>query len=257
MTRTFITLLIMTMSSVITTAQNNPLLGNFNTPHQTAPFGEIKNEHFIPAFQETIKRGEAEINQIANNQNKPTFENTVVALDGSGRLLNRAAGVFFNLMSAETSEELQQIAQEVSPMLTKFQNDINLNPMLFEKVDALYQNRKNLNLNPEQNTLLENTYLNFVLKGARLNNEQKEKYRAISTELAKLSLSFDENVLKETNNFELHITDKTKLTGLPDGVLEAAAGLAKEKNKTGWIFTLHMTSYLPFMKYAENSELGQ
>jgi peptidyl-dipeptidase Dcp len=243
------------MSSILTTAQTNPLLGDFNTPHQTAPFGEIKNQHFMPAFQEAIKKGEAEINFIADDLGKPTFENTIAALDRSGRLLNRTAGIFFNLMSAETSEELQQIAQEVSPLLTKFQNDINLNPKLFEKVNFLYNNKANLNLSAEQSTMLENTYLNFMLKGAKLKDEQKERYRAISTELAKLSLSFDENVLKETNNFELHVTDKNQLAGLPEGVLEAAEGLAKEKNKLGWIFTLHMPSYLPFMKYADNRDL--
>jgi len=255
MTRTFFTLTIITMSSLLTTAQNNPLLGNFNTPHQTAPFGEIKNEYFMPAFEEAIKKGEAEINFIADDLGKPTFDNTIAALDRSGRILNRTAGIFFNLMSAETSEELQQIAQEISPLLTKFQNDINLNPKLFEKINLLYNNRVELNLTPEQYTMLENTYLNFILKGAKLNDAQKEKYRAISTELAKLSLSFDENVLKETNNFELLVSDKAQLAGLPEGVLEAAATLAKEKNKPGWIFTLHMPSYLPFMKYADNREL--
>lgn len=255
MRRTFITALIITMSLITTIAQTNPLLGDFNTPHQTAPFGEIKNEHFIPAFQEAIKQGEAEINFIASDLGKPTFENTIAALDRSGRLLSRTAGIFFNLMSAETNEELQQIAQEVSPMLTKFQNDINLNPKLFERVNYLYYNRVNLNLNPEQSTLLENTYINFVQKGAKLKEDQKEKYRSISTELARLSLSFDENVLKETNSYELNITDKTKLAGLPESTLEAAAALAKEKNKTGWVFTLDMPSYLPFMKYADNRDL--
>ena len=200
MRRTLITALIITMSSVITIAQNNPLLGSFNTPHQTAPFGEIKNGHFIPAFQEAIKQGEAEIEFIAGNLGKPTFDNTIAALDRSGRLLSRTAGVFFNLMSAETSDELQQIAQEVSPMLTKFQNDINLNPKLFERVNYLYYNRMNLNLTPEQSTLLENTYTNFVQKGAKLKDDQKERYREITTELARLSLTFDENVLKTKQN---------------------------------------------------------
>jgi len=255
MRRTFITALIITMSSIITIAQTNPLLGDFNTPHQTAPFGEIKDEHFIPAFQEAIKQGEAEINLIAGDFGKPTFENTIAALDRSGRLLSRTAGIFFNLMSAETNEELQQIAQEVSPLLTKYQNDITLNPKLFERVNYLYYNRANLNLSTEQAMLLENTYFEFVRKGASLKEEQKEKFREISTELSRLSLSFDENVLKETNSYELNITDKTQLAGLPESTLEAAAGLAKEKKKTGWVFTLDMPSYLPFMKYAENREL--
>jgi peptidyl-dipeptidase Dcp len=235
--------------------KNNPLLGEFKTPHQTAPFNEIKNEHFMPAFLEAIKIGEAEIEAIVSNTALPTFENTVVALDNSGRLLNRISGVFFNLMNAETNDELQNIAQEVSPLLTKFGNDINLNPVLFEKVKTVFQQKEKLSLNAEQQTLLENTYLNFVRQGANLSDGQKEKFRQISTELSKLTLTFDENLLKETNNFELHITEKDKLAGMPEGAVEAAAGLAKTKNKSGWVFTLNMPSYLPFMKYAENREL--
>ena len=236
-------------------AQNNPLLEEFNTPHQTAPFNEIKNEHFIPAFQESIKLGEAEIEAIVKNQAAPTFDNTVVALDRAGKLLNRTAGIFFNLMSAETSDELQQIAQEVSPMLTKFQNDISLNPVLFEKVKTVYAQKEKLALNAEQQTLLENSYVNFIRQGANLTEVQKEKFREISTELSKLSLKFGENVLKETNNYQLHVTDKGKLTGLPEGALEAASAKAESDNKEGWIFDLNMPSYLPFMKYANNREL--
>lgn len=236
-------------------SKSNPLLGEFKTPHQTAPFNEIKNEHFMPAFHEAIKIGESEIEAIVNNTAETTFENTVVALDNSGRLLNRISGVFFNLMNAETNDELQNIAQEVSPLLTKFGNDINLNPALFSKVKTVYQQKESLALTPEQQTLLENTYSGFIRQGASLNDEQKEKFRQISTELSKLTLTFDENLLKETNNYELHITDKSKLAGLPEGDLEAAAGLAKSKNIEGWIFTLKMPSYLPFMKYADDREL--
>ncbi len=236
-------------------AQNNPLLGEFKTPHQTAPFNEIKNEHFIPAFQESIKQGETEIEAIVKSSAVTTFENTVVALDNSGRLLNRTAGIFFNLMSSETNDELQKIAQEVSPMLTKFQNDVSLNPALFEKVKAVYAQKDKLNLNEEQKTLLENSYVNFIRQGANLSDKQKEKFREISTGLSKLSLTFNENVLKETNSYELHITDKSKLTGLPEGALESAEGLAKSKEKEGWLFNLNMPSYLPFMKYADNREL--
>jgi len=235
--------------------QSNPLLGEFNTPHQTAPFNEIKNEHYIPAFQENIKQGEAEIDAIVNNQATPTFENTVVALDKSGKLLNRTAGIFFNLMSSETNDELQKIAQEVSPMLTKFQNDISLNPVLFRKVKTVYNQKENLGLNAEQQTLLENTYSNFIRQGANLSDEQKNRFREISTELSKLSLTFNENVLKETNSYQNHITDKGKLTGMPEGALEAASSRAKSENKEGWIFDLNMPSYLPFMKYADNREL--
>ncbi len=236
-------------------AQNNPLLGKFNTPHQTAPFGEIKNEHFIPAFEESIKQGELEVESIVNNTAAPAFENTIVALDNLGRLLTRTSGVFFNLISAETNDELQKIARQVSPMLTKFRNDITLNPILFAKVKAIYSEKEKLNLNAEQQTLLENTYSNFIRQGANLTDEQKEKFRQITTEMSKISLTFSENVLKETNSYELLITDKNQLSGLPEGALEAAAGLAKSKNKEGWLFTLNMPSYLPFMKYADNREL--
>ena len=249
-----ITVAILLMNFGMINAQNNPLLGEFKTPHQTAPFNEIKNEHFIPAFQESIKQGEAEIAAIIANTSAPTFENTIVALENTGRLLSRTAGVFFNLMSSETNEDLQKIAQEVSPMLTKFQNDITLNPALFEKIKAVYAQKDKLKLNAEQQMLLENSYSNFIRQGANLTDEQKDKFREISTELSKLSLTFNENVLKETNSYELLITDKNKLSGLPEGVLEAAAGLAKSKNKEGWLFTLNMPSYLPFMKYADNRE---
>ncbi len=235
--------------------QNNPLLGDFNTPHKTAPFDKIKNEYFLPAFQEAIKKGEAEIQVIKNNPDVPGFENTIVALDRSGKLLNRTAGIFFNLMSSETNDQLQQIAQEVSPMLTKFQNDITLDPVLFEKVKTVYAQKDQLDLTTEQQMLLENSFIGFVRQGADLSEANKEKFREISTELSKLSLKFGENVLKETNNYELNITDKSQLSGLPESALEAAANLAKSKNKEGWIFTLNMPSYLPFMKYVDNREL--
>ncbi len=236
-------------------AQENPLLGDFNTPRQTAPFSKIKNSHFIPAFHESIKQGEAEVEKIIKNISPPTFENTITELEKTGRLLNRTAGVFFNLLNSETNDELQQIAQEVSPLLTKFQNDITLNPALFAKVKRVYEQRDKLNLSPEQQTLLDNTYSNFIRRGANLSDGQKEKFRQISADLSKLSLTFNQNVLKETNSYELHIADKNKLAGLPESALEAAAGLAKSKNREGWLFNLNMPSYLPFMKYAENRGL--
>jgi peptidyl-dipeptidase Dcp len=233
----------------------NPLLGEFKTPHETAPFPEIKNEHFLPAFSEAIRTGEAEVKAIVENQSEPTFENTVEALDRSGKLLARTAGIFFNLVNAETSDELQQIAQEVSPLLTKYQNDITLNPVLFERIKTVYHKKEELKLNAEQQTLLENTYLNFVRRGANLSDADKEKFRKISSELSVLSLKFGENVRKETNSYEMHITDKTKLSGLPESALEAASAKAKSKNKEGWIFDITMPGYLPFMKYADNREL--
>lgn len=236
-------------------AQDNPLLGEFKTPHEAAPFDKIENEDFLPAFKEAIKKGEAEVEAIKNNAATPTFENTVVALDESGRLLGRTAGIFFNLLSSETSEELQKIAQEISPMLTKYQNDISLDPVLFEKIKVVYATKDQLNLTLEQKTLLENSYVGFVRQGANLSEADKDKFREISTELSKLSLTFGENVLKETNSYDLLITDKSKLSGLPEGALEAAAGKAKAKDKEGWLFDISMPSYLPFMKYADNREL--
>ena len=237
--------------------QNNPLIGEFKTPHQTAPFGKIKNEHFISAFEESIKQGEAEIKAITENRQTPTFENTIAALDNSGKLLNRTTGVFFNLLNAESNDELQNIAQQISPMLTKFQNDITLNPELFKKIKAVYTIKDSLDLSAEQKTLLENTYQNFIREGANLSDADKKKFRQLSTDLSMASLKFDENVLKETNAYEKHVTDLNLLTGLPESVLIAAAELAKSKGKEGWIFNIKAPSYQPFMKYADNRDLRE
>jgi len=236
---------------------NNPLLQEFKTPHETAPFAEIKNEHFLPAFKEAINIGEAEVKNIVENPDAPTFDNTVEALERAGRLLNRTAGVFFNLLHAETNDELQKLAQEVSPLLTKFENDITLNPELFARIKAVFNQKEKLDLTVEQQTLLEETYLNFERKGANLSEEKKEQFRKISTELAQLTLKFGENVLKETNKYEKHITDKSRLSGLPESLLEAAAAKAKSKGKEGWIFDITMPVYQPFMKYANDRELRE
>ena len=235
--------------------QNNPLVSEFKTLHQTAPFGEIKNEHFIPAFEELIKQGETEIDAIVENRQPPTFENTIAALDNSGKLLGRITGVFFNLLNAETNDEMQRIALQVSPMLTKFQNDITLNPELFEKVKVVYALKDNLNLSAEQKTLLENTYQSFIRKGANLSDADKEKFRQLCAKLSIASLKFDENVLKETNSYEKHIIDINLLTGLPESIISAAAELAKSKGKEGWVFNTTAPSYQPFMKYADNRDL--
>ncbi len=236
-------------------AQTNPLLEKFNTPHETAPFAKIKNEHFIPAFREAIKQGEKEIQKITENDYKPSFVNTIESLERSGRLLNRTAGIFFNLINAETNDELQKIAQEVSPLLTKYHNDITLNPVLFRRIKSVYNEKEKLNLTPEQHTLLENTYINFVRQGANLSEEDKQKFRDISTELSKLTLKFGDNVLEETNSYKMHITDKTQLKGLPESSLEAAAARAHDEHKEGWIFDITIPGYMPFMKYADNRDL--
>ncbi|MBZ4036451.1 M3 family metallopeptidase [Flavobacterium sp. 17A] len=227
----------------------------FNTKHNTAPFSQIKIEDYVPAFQEGIKLAKAEIDAITNNPEAPTFENTIVAMDYSGDILDRLSSVFFNLNSAETNDEMQKIAQEVSPWLSEFGNDIRLNAELFARVKAVYDQKESLNLNPEQTTLLDKKYKSFSRNGANLPEDKKNQLREIDKELSKLSLQFGENVLAETNNFELHLTDEKDLSGLPEGTIEAARLLAKNQEKEGWIFTLDHPSYVPFLTYADNREL--
>lgn len=227
----------------------------FDTKYNTAPFSQIKNEDYLPAFQEGIALAKAEIDAIVNNPEAPTFENTIEAMDYSGAILDRISSIFFNLNSAETSDEMQKIAQEVSPLLSEFGNDITLNAYLFARVKAVYEQKDSLNLNTEQATLLDKKYKSFSRNGANLAEDKKSELREIDKELSKLSLQFGENVLAETNAFQLHITDEKDLSGLPEGTIEAARSLAKNEEKEGWIFTLDHPSYLPFMTYADNREL--
>lgn len=234
---------------------NNPLVSEFKTPFQTAPFSKIKTEHFEPAIKQGIAMAKEEIKAITDSNEEPSFNNTIEALEFSGMQLKRITSVFFNLNSAETNEEIQKIAQIVSPLLTEFANDIRLNQTLFNKVSQIYANKESLNLTPEQTTLLSNQYKMFVRNGANLNKDDKSTLRSLDTELSKLSLKFGEHVLADTNNFELHLTDENDLKGLPDGAKEAAKLTAREKNKEGWIFTLDYPSYIPFMTYAENRSL--
>ena len=236
------------MSQVI---NHNPLL----QPFDQAPFSKIKNEHFKPAFLEAIDMAKKEIDAIVNNPELPTFENTIEALDYSGYQLDRVSSVFFNLNSAETNDEIQKIAQEVSPLLSEFSNDITLNEKLFKRVKTVYNSRNTLDLNKEQRTLLEKRYKSFSRNGANLSAEKKKRLREIDAELAKLKLKFGENVLAETNKYEMHLTDESDVNGLPDSAKEAAAQLAKSKDKEGWLITLQYPSYIPFMKYAKNREL--
>ena len=231
------------------------LTHQFNTKYNTAPFSKIKNEDFLPAIQKGIELAKAEIDAIIRNPIKPTFENTIEALAFSGNILDRISSIFFNLNSAETSDEMQKIAQEVSPLLSEFGNDIRLNSDLFARVKAVYEQREKLNLNPEQTTLLDKKYKNFSRNGANLPDEKKNQLREIDKELSKLSLQFGENVLAETHAFELHVTDQDDLAGLPEGTREAARSLAKSQEKEGWIFTLDHPSYIPFVTYADNREL--
>ncbi len=229
----------------------NPLL----TPFDTAPFSKIKNEHFKPAFLKAIEDARAEIDAIANSKEVPTFKNTIAALDFAGQQLDRVSSVFFNLNSAETNPEIQKIAQEVSPLLSEFSNDITLNEDLFKRVKAVYEQRDDLELTTEEHTLLDKKYKSFSRNGANLPTEKKKRLREIDAELSKLKLQFGENVLAETNKYEMHLTTEADLDGLPEGEKEAAAQLAKSKNKEGWLITLDYPSYIPFMKYAKNREL--
>jgi Zn-dependent oligopeptidase len=233
----------------------NILLQKFNTKLDTAPFSKIKNEDYLPAFQEAIILAKAEIDSIVNNPKNPNFENTIEALSYSGDTLDRISSIFFNLNSAETSDEMQKIAQDVSPLLSEFGNDVRLNAALFAKVKKVYDQRESLNLNPEQTTLLDKQYKSFSRNGANLPEDKKNQLREIDKELSKLSLQFGENVLAETNAFELHLTDYNHLAGLPEGTIEAARSLAKAQEKEGWIFTLDHPSYIPFVTYADNREL--
>ena len=233
----------------------NILTQKFQTKHDTAPFSKIKNEDFLPAFQEGITSARAEIDAIVNNPEAPTFENTIEALAFSGDTLDRISNIFFNLHSAETNDKLQQIAQEVSPLLSEFSNDIRLNAKLFAKVKAVYEQKDNLNLTPEQTTLLDKNYKSFSRNGANLPEDKKDQLREIDKELSMLSLQFGENVLTETNAFQMHLTDEKDLAGLPEGAIEAARSLAKSQEKEGWIFTLDHPSYIPFVTYADNREL--
>ena len=230
-------------------------LKKFETKYNTAPFYKIKLSDYEEAFKKTIELAKEEIDIIVNNPNTPSFSNTIEALDYSGEALDRLSNIFFNLNSAETCDEMQKIAQEVSPLLTAFSNDIALNEDLFKRVKAVYDQKDNLNLTTEQATLLDKKFKGFSRNGALLNEEDKLKLREIDTELAKLKLTFGENVLAETNNYQLHITNEADLKGLPEGAKEMAASLAKSKNLEGWVFTLDFPSYLPFVTYVENREL--
>ncbi|MBR9844708.1 MAG: M3 family metallopeptidase [Algicola sp.] len=227
----------------------------FDTLYQTAPFSKIKNEDYLPAFLQAIKEAKAEIDAIANNTDAPTFENTIEALDFSGEQLDRISSIFFNLNSAETNDTIQKIAQEVSPLLSEFSNDITLNEDLFKRVKAVYENKDHLNLNTEQNTLLDKKYKGFSRNGANLDEDKKSRLREIDKKLSQLKLKFGENVLAETNAYELHITNEEDLSGLPEGAKEAAQQLAESKQKEGWLITLDYPSYIPFMTYADNREL--
>ena len=237
---------------------SNPFFSNFNTPFNTIPFDKINVDHYLPAFEEGIKRGLEEIKTIVTNTDVPTFSNTIEALEKVGPLLEIVSSTFSNLNLAETSKEMQALAKVISPKLSDYSNDIILNVALFDRVEAVYVIKHTLTLTPEQSTLLDKTYKSFVRNGSKLNQSQKETLRLIDKEKSQLGLTYSENVLAESNAYELVITDKSDLKGLPEGIIEAAKIAADEKGKqNAWVFTLDYPSYGPFMTYAENRNLKE
>lgn len=235
----------------------NPLLLEFNTPFNTPPFGEIRQEHFVPAFNAGIEQGLKEIDGIVNNAEEPDFDNTIAALSRSGQTLTRVSNVFFPLNNAETDATMQEIARQVSPLLADYRNDILFNEKLFLRVKAVYEKRDKLSLNAEEGTLLDKTWKMFARNGAGLADASKARLREISRELSQLSLKFDDNLLAETNEWFLHLSSEDELSGLPDSQREAAAEEARKRKLEGWVITLKAPSMWPFLQYADRRDLRE
>ncbi|MDR2913397.1 MAG: M3 family metallopeptidase [Tannerella sp.] len=237
--------------------KNNPFFDKYTTEYQAVPFDKIKNEHYIPAFDEGFRLLREEVDQIAENPRKPSFENTIVELERSGELLKRVSNAFFGVFSAVTDDERMEIAQTISPKMSECQHYVYLNKPLFKRVREVYLKRDSLNLSVEDIRLLENTYKGFIDSGAGLKEKDRKRYKELSTELSLLSLDFDNHVLKDENSFELFLTDKKDLRGLPANICHVASLAAKEKGRKGWLFTLSAPSYVPFMRYADNRGLRE
>ena len=233
----------------------NPLLTESTAPFGAPQFDKIQNEHYLPAFEAGIAEAKAEIDAIIANEEEPTFENTIEAMEYAGETLNNVASIFYNLMEANTNDEMQQIAEKLSPMLTEYEMYVSLSAPLFERVKTVYEKRNELGLDKDQMKILENNYKGFVRGGANLSDEDKELYSKWSEELSLATLQFSKNVLAATNAYVLNITDETDLAGLPEFVRTMAAETAAEKGLEGWAFTLDAPSYSPFLKYSENREL--
>ena len=236
---------------------SNPLLQEWNTPYQTPPFKSIKNEHYVPATRTAIAEAEANIQKIIDNKEKPTFENTIVALETASAKLDRITGLLYNIVECNADEELQEILMELSPEITRYGNNVMMNEKLFARVKKVYEQRDKLKLTTEQATLLEETYQGFVRNGVNLNKADKKRYAEISEELSKLSLQFNKNCLADNNSFFLHVTQKEELSGLPESAIAAAHEEAMNRKMEGWVFTLDYPSYGPFMSYADNRDLRQ
>lgn len=235
----------------------NPLLQRWETQYEAPPFNDIDISHFRPAAEEAIKEAAAEIEYISSNPVLPDFFNTIDALDRTGEKLDRITSILFNLNNAETNCELQAAAREISPLLTRFSNDITLNEKLFARIKYVYEKKDLISLNREQEMLLDKHHRNFILGGAGLQEKKKSRFREISEELAQLSLKFEENILRDTNAFELHLDSAEDLEGLPENIIDAASREAVSRGKKGWIFTLHAPSYIPFMKYCKKRNLRE
>lgn len=236
----------------------NPFFTEYATPFGVPPFDEIKLEHYKPAFLKGMEEQAKEIDAIVNARSMPDFENTIVALDQSGQLLRRVSAVFYGLNSANTSDEMQALSKELSPLLSKHSDDISLNPRLFERVKQVYDNKEKFNLDKEQTKLLEETYQDFVRGGANLDSAKQAKLRQLNSEIAMLQLTFGQNMLKETNAFQLVIDKKEDLAGLPESLIANAAAAAKAAGMEGkWLFTLHNPSVMPFLQYADNRALRE
>ena len=243
------------LSAAASVLAGNPFFETYKTPHQTIPFNEIKTEHYFPAFQEAMKQHSAEVDAIINNPQAPTFENTIVALEKSGALLNKVSSPFYNMLGSETNDDLQAIAEKVSPITTEHANSIRLNKKLFARIKAVYLQKDKLSLTPEQQMLLKNTYEEFANNGANLSEADKAIYRELSKDMSLLTLQYGQNVLKETNNYSMLITNKALLSGLPEDLMGVLASNAKTAGKEGWLLNLKATCYVPFMKYANNRDL--
>ncbi len=260
MKKTFLILMIgcMMYGCSSTPSESNPFLSEFNTPHGVPPFNILETSFYEPAFKAGFEEQNQLVQSIINNKEEPTFENVIVALDNSSPILDRVSGVFFNLTSAETNDALKEISKEVLPLLTKHGDNIYLNEELFKKVNYVYDNKSKYNLTTEQERLLDNTHSGFIRSGANLSTEDKERLKSINIELASLGLQFGNNILNEDNSYKLFITDKKDLSGLPQSFIDSAAEEAKKAGKDGeWLVTLHNSSRLPFLQYADNRELRE
>lgn len=250
--------LLIILTSTLLYAQDNPLLNPYQTPFNVPPFDRIKTEHFLPAFKEAIKQQEIEIEKIVNNAAIPTFSNTIEALENSDILLSEVAGVFYNMLSANTSKELQEVAQEVAPLLSQHNDNILLNKKLFERIKYVYDRRTELKLSTEKMTLLEETYKRFIRGGAGLDEAKQNRLREINERLSVLSLKFGNNLLAETNNFKLIIENEEDLSGLPSNIISAAYETAQKNGLEGkWVFTLHNPSIIPFLQYSDKRDLRE